>query len=633
MKTKRSKKFNLAITTLALAVVFCCIFAVSNSLYNFLYQGEIAKINSEYSEDFASTTPAIDTSQVEGAEPVTKTEPLVTVESNIGEGMVSVDNSNPNVGDEVTISVNEKYGYQLRDIEVKDEKGESIELHPIGGEDIKHYIINIPEGGAKVHAYYYASADSTNNAVKNYSGKMYWKDDNNVSFGEACNVDCNWGFDLLTKGDNTQYNKDLCLTSLLLSNSAYYRAGNDAALNKSKVIFNDCVYNSDSPDYDIYKNFGFLDVTRYDITSDDKINEKDDVTTIYLAYRPVKLEDNSIVNVYSCVVRGTNGTLSEWCSNFDVGTKAKASDIKYPYANASHWVNSENHKGFDVCAELVMQKLSAYVQTHNADSEKGIGATKNYILVSGHSRGASIANLVGSKIVDSSSLDNSIFSNFTPFTYTFASPNTTTSNQFSNPKYNSIWNIVNTDDVVPAMPYNCWGFKVYGNVLKSKVSDTSLEPLLESSVGWIDYWCPGSLMSDLNNYAKQVAKNRDDLYRIPNDNEWAEGRCCCYELWYDLTERQEAINKSEFGDYCETRIIERSILPDTLFVKPSPAFLMRYLAHLASDSIFLVNKPNWLEIDGVYNDFRNTFVKCGIGYAMSDPHYLCTYYTICQYGL
>ena len=123
--------------------------------------------------------------------------------------------------------------------------------------------------------------------------------------------------DLLTKGNNQAYSKELSVMSSLFSNAAYYKAGSKADLNGSKVVWNN-MPTTDRPDYDVYTNLGFRDVQYVQFASTDPL-ETDDVTDAYFAYIPVLTDNGDVVNCYVCSVRGTNGTLKEWASNFDVG--------------------------------------------------------------------------------------------------------------------------------------------------------------------------------------------------------------------------------------------------------------------------------------------------------------------------
>lgn len=58
------------------------------------------------------------------------------------------------------------------------------------------------------------------------------------------------------------------------------------------------------------------------------------------------------------------------------------------------------------------------------------------------------------------------------FGYTFASPRTTTNPSASNAninKYNSIFNIVNSDDLITGFPFSDWGFTWYGKTASKSI--------------------------------------------------------------------------------------------------------------------------------------------------------------------
>lgn len=98
------------------------------------------------------------------------------------------------------------------------------------------------------------------------------------------------------------------------------------------------------------------------------------------------------------------------------------------------WLNKNNHKGFDVAANRVLIKYNDYLKRHNINN-----IVNKSILITGHSRGAAIANILGAYFDRKS--------NYLSYTYTFAAPNTTTVAEDIAKSYKSIYNIVNKDDV------------------------------------------------------------------------------------------------------------------------------------------------------------------------------------------
>ena len=115
-------------------------------------------------------------------------------------------------------------------------------------------------------------------------------------------------------------------------------------------------------------------------------------------------------------------------------------------------LGDNRHAGFMLAMETLMSQLEP-ISTN--------GKTKNFI--TGHSYGAAVANLLAAELIDRGVSQSSVYA------YTFATPNVTIASVSSrNPsgKYNSIFNICNTLDLVPKVPLSLtstdtWG--KYGN--------------------------------------------------------------------------------------------------------------------------------------------------------------------------
>lgn len=177
--------------------------------------------------------------------------------------------------------------------------------------------------------------------------------------------------------------------------------------------------------------------------------------------------------------------------------------------------------------------------------------------MTGHSRGASIANLLGAKLIDTIGSGKK-FTNFVPFTYTFAAPRSTTATAANTSKYASIWNIINGDDTVPTLPYTFWGFNLYGQSKSYTVStDDALEDAVEDNAGWIDYWDPfDSIFTDLEGYAKQMTTTREGLYKIPDKDEQFHGRKCNYQLnLKSLEKNTKVLEDTGYAKFCKISTI------------------------------------------------------------------------------
>lgn len=162
------------------------------------------------------------------------------------------------------------------------------------------------------------------------------------------------------------------------------------------------------------------------------------------------------------------------------------------------------------------------------------------ILVTGHSRGAATANLVGKTLDGGNTLYNMDFNTNDVFVYTYATPNVTRSSERNSSKYNNIFNIVNPEDFVTKVLPSDWGYGRYGitYVLPSKTTDIkesgnyvnyssyltklrdhfmTLRP--DDAKGYIPY---SNGMSSVSSYVKDVTNT------IQNINEYYMRSLCTY---------------------------------------------------------------------------------------------------------
>ena len=141
------------------------------------------------------------------------------------------------------------------------------------------------------------------------------------------------------------------------------------------------------------------------------------------------------------VLRGTVMDFREWMSNLNVSGDADRFSVY--------------HEGFRKCASKVEVELSAFL------GRRGIDGKEAFFLVTGHSRGAAVANLLGARLCDSGLFDAARL-----HVYTFATPNVTTSGKTDRLKYGFIFNVLNDEDIVPLIPLSKnWGFRRFGRNL------------------------------------------------------------------------------------------------------------------------------------------------------------------------
>lgn len=174
-------------------------------------------------------------------------------------------------------------------------------------------------------------------------------------------------------------------------------------------------------------DFNFIESFNYGV---DRTESNNDLVSYNFAAKPV--EDNgSTYTLVAVVVKGTSGD-EEWYSNFNIGL-------------------GNQHKGFQICAEDVMSNLEQYIE------DLGLNSSNAKFLVTGHSRGAAVANLVAKEITDSSFAEAR-----NVYGYTFATPAVAVDKNGSKYNYNNIFNIVNGEDFVTRVPLAYWNYIRYG---------------------------------------------------------------------------------------------------------------------------------------------------------------------------
>jgi pimeloyl-ACP methyl ester carboxylesterase len=113
---------------------------------------------------------------------------------------------------------------------------------------------------------------------------------------------------------------------------------------------------------------------------------------------------------------------------------------------------TDEHYGFRSVQQYVSGRLHQFLQSNDIANRD-----RTVFLVTGHSRGGAVANMLAAELNDNEQL--ALRDNL--HTYTFASPNVTRSASATNARYDNIFNIINRNDAVPllprsAVPPNSW---------------------------------------------------------------------------------------------------------------------------------------------------------------------------------
>jgi len=310
-------------------------------------------------------------------------------------------------------------------------------------------------------------------------------------------------FDWFIHGDNTVYFNDFARFASVASNVIYSEESTEAPsrreLGDGEAFFRD---------------LGMSDVQRINVTSDSGLDASD-TTEFFLAHIPVE-EDGKSYEIIIAVVRGSV-TAADWISNADIGADTEA----YYELTGEHpeWTDTDMHKGFCVTANRTKSCIDSYVAQYvSGDSEK-------IIFITGHSRGAAVANILGTFYEKDSE--------YKSFTYTIASPRTTTADAETASGYTTIFNIINEDDIVPTLPRKEWsGFKRYGQDIAA--SGDGCRSHFRRATGESYLMADAEYVTDL---LGDLISSREALYEIDRANSFC--------LWGSYSSKEKAENAYE----------------------------------------------------------------------------------------
>ena len=451
-------------------------------------------------------------------------------------------------------------------------------------------------------------------AAKSYAGVMHYT--TTAGKSKTCNIDFTLDYKNLIDGSNTTYSKELSKLSILYASDVYKNlyiklnkgasGGNDTATTFGKLL-------------------GLQNTACYKISAANYAVDKDDITEFFVGHK--KMIYNGIEREVIIVsVRGTNETNAEWSSNFDVGADTKE---YYSIMGSSHpdWKNKSNHKGFDVAANRVYDKLTSYIKSY-VDSD-----AQTSILLTGHSRGAAIANILGQMFTDKTS--------YKTYAYTFAAPNTTTAKNASS--YKNIFNVKNKDDIIPSLPLSEWGFTNYGVTKSISVKSAyGYEPGLfgkekTGAFKWFigeSYNDDGGTQRTLDCFAA-LATCREDLYKLDTTSHGKFSYTGVLGLKYNqkdatakYNEIKTKLQNEKLLKFCNIYVV-KSGSKYYVEVNYCPAFFMQMLSNMTTGVGDLLGYT----LGTKYNDAKLSFIassgKVVVG-GMEHPHMQPTYYLIAR---
>lgn len=153
------------------------------------------------------------------------------------------------------------------------------------------------------------------------------------------------------------------------------------------------------------------------------------------------------------IIRGTDWV--EWYGNMRITGEKYDPEQKY-------------HSNFKHAEELVFNKVKSYIKDKKIKDPD--------IVITGHSRGAAVANLLAKDLIDAKeNMDDKDPEYYNTVTaYTFATPYNTLQEDYNDSKYNNIYNFCFTDDFVPQVPMKSWNYYKYGQTVEANSEQLSL---------------------------------------------------------------------------------------------------------------------------------------------------------------
>lgn len=440
----------------------------------------------------------------------------------------------------------------------------------------------------------------------NFSGTMINSMEN---FEASVPMEFSVDYSSLVKLDNMKYNNNLARLCSVMSTDVYSNLWLQDISNVPSSTSKNVMVGATA----FGQIFGMENVQYVSVNNFEE--DKDDVTDYVIGHHRFYFDDKEQDAIF-IVFRGTDGSNTEWSSNCDVGADTK----EYTDRTGKHtdWTDKNNHKGFDVTATRAMRSINKYLNSLKGDEKK-------LIVITGHSRGAAIANIVGTKFSDTKK--------YKTFVYTFAAPNTTIANDAN--KFSYIMNLVNENDIVPCMPMEGWGFKRYGITFKVNGNDYSEE--YNNLLGQ-QYDFDSSKENTVEKMTA-IAKNREELYV----DDMTDDGCADFNKTDALRgyseelvkENEEILKKEKL--YPFARCFEKEgILYSSVAIRYCPAYFLQTLANMACEDnpCDCALKPIGHGMSGKYEAARSSFVAASgelpvvgerfIG-GMADPHRPETY--------
>lgn len=421
--------------------------------------------------------------------------------------------------------------------------------------------------------------------------------------------------------DNKIFNSELSQASLIFSSVMYENGplNYDDKFGLEDSAWNEVIVSNHMDDVVEYKlNKGFSN----DKVSFDKYYD-DDISEVIFGHERVEYNGQT-KEIIAVFVRGTNGTIEEWSSNFDIG------DLNN-FSKYGDWTNSKNHKGFDVTATRIQKALREYIDAYI------ISNSKISYWVTGHSRGAAIANIISANLIDNAG---------EVFAYTFATPNTTTDLNANASRYDSIFNYVNENDFVTYVPMSQWGFRRYGLSTLNTTISGDMEKQWEAFTGKRDYnpMSQKTLNTLVSKFAECSSNGWNSCHLYTCDCHGNKTDNSIIEKGVELFVYEDKISTQRPALYCKAEMYERWYGMKQYKLCQTPAYFMQVLAEVMAQDQWYLDVFGGIELGGLeaaveiigfysladkYESARN-WVITAYASGIQHQHYTESYYIIDQ---
>ena len=271
----------------------------------------------------------------------------------------------------------------------------------------------------------------------------------------------------LTERDARVYDPELAAFSALFAADGYYREKDLAKGTQNRVLPDGSEENYGFTSF--LTAAGFNEAEHYESfrTGNYTVDTNDSVT---LTIGHAAVADR--YDVYAVAIRGAFSA-GEWRSAFDPG--CEGGDYEALTGAHPEWTDRVNLKSMDVAANRTMAFIGDYMaQTGDASREKRI-------LVTGHSRGGGIANLIGAAFESAGEVVS--------YTYTFNTPGVTCAKDTA--RYETVFNVFDSADLfTDILPFGEGSPVRYGRDLSVAVADSEeIRSALAALKGRDDYAC------------------------------------------------------------------------------------------------------------------------------------------------